>query len=55
MLSADSVGASLPSEPRPCRRCSAGVPGAGAEPEAKAWEEMVKKILGDAKPIEGKW
>jgi hypothetical protein len=24
------------------------------QPEAKAWEAMVKKILGDAKPTEGK-
>ena len=24
------------------------------QPEAKAWEAMVKKILGDAKPVEGK-
>jgi sulfur-oxidizing protein SoxY len=24
------------------------------QPEAKPWEELVKKILGDAKPVEGK-
>ena len=24
------------------------------QPEAKAWETLVKKILGDAKPVEGK-
>ena len=53
--SAPTVDASLPSAP-PRRMAAAALPASPllAQDQPQAWEQAVRKILGDAKPIEGK-